>query len=200
MYPILFFLAKFESSSEKLFHKIRTLLSELGGWVSVLILSMAAYFAPAFTVFYAMLFIISVDAILGIVVSMKKGSYMTSYLGRETIWKIILYTLFFAAVFAFESALKADSQIGLYFSFALGGVLELLSIAANAAIIKPNFAFFRLIQKYLKSEIARKLGIDESNVSEVLSTKDYANLKSDREKEMIKQSEKGQIINGKPQP
>lgn len=163
-------------------NKLSIILSEPTGWFTALGLSFVVSLKDAFAIFLGALGIVFIDAFLGVIVSIKKGSYFSSYLARETVWKVILYMSFLLAVHIIEWIVSDDSFIGMKACFVIISLIELISICANGAIIKPNFPFFKLIQKYLSSEIARKLGINESDVEEVLKSKDYKNLKSDREK------------------
>ena len=52
--------------------------------------------------------------------------------------------------------------------FALAGAVELLSIIANALILKPDMKFLRIFEVLVKGEISKKSGIDKDKVNDIL--------------------------------
>lgn len=179
-------------SSTRMIEKLEYVLSRTWGWVSVIALTMLNYFQSVMFIYYAIIALIGIDACLGVLVSIKKGSFALSYLGRESGWKILLYTLIFMAIHVFETTFGSSVNVGLYVTFAVAGVFEILSIVANGAILKPDFPLFKFLSKYIKGEIAQKLGIDPKDVEDILS-KSLIDLRSDREKEAIKDKDNEQI-------
>jgi hypothetical protein len=143
-------------------------------------------------IYYAILAIIFLDAVLGVLVAKKRGDYTQSYLGRETGWKVLFYTIWFASVYLFETTLGTHTVYGLLFSFAIAAVVELISIAANGLILKPNFVFFKAIMIPLKGEVATKLGISESEVEEILASKEVfkEKMKTNKENKTLKKKGK----------
>lgn len=169
----------------KMWDKMIYVLSHVWGWVSLGFISIIAYFQPAYHIYWAIIAIIGIDAVMGVAVSIKKGSYALSYLGKETSWKVVFYTLLFMAIFIFEEALGSDINIGLYLAFSIAGAFELLSILANGTIIKPNFPLFKVLAKYIQGEIARKLGLPVEEIEKAIQG-DLSDLKSERERKYFK--------------
>lgn len=176
----------FINVSYKMLNKLEYLLGRAWGWICVIGFAVFNYFQPALHIYYAILGLIAIDAILGVWVSKKKGSFALSYLGRESSWKILFYTLLFMAIHIFESTFGSHLNIGLIVAFAVAGAFELLSITANGTILKPNLPFLRFLSKYIKGEISHKLGISEEDVENVLLGS-VSDMRSDREKNKIKE-------------
>ena len=164
----------------KIIDKLKYLFTSFSGWMTTLGLFLISYFQPVLYIYWSMICLIACDAVFGIWVSMRKGSYATSYLGKETSWKILFYTVLFIAVTVFEKTFGSEMNIGLLVTFAIAGAFELLSILANASILKPNLPVLRLFSKFLKGEIARKLGISEEDVEDAIKSS-IENMESERE-------------------
>jgi hypothetical protein len=133
-------------------------------------MAVTTYFYEEKHIFHALAFIIVVDAILGILVSLKKGGFILSYLGRETCWKAFFYVSIFTVVSVIEHTLGSQEPFSLYLFFALAGLFELISIVANSLILKPDFLLSKFLIKPLKGEIAKKLGISVECVEDILSS------------------------------
>ncbi len=150
--------------------KFQYLFSHLWGWTSLVLITLFNYFQPALYIYYSIIAIIVIDAVLGVAVSRKKGTFIFSYLGRETSWKILFYTLLFIAIHIFEKAFGSSMNIGLLLAFSVAGIFELISILANGLILKPDFALFKVLIKYLRGEVSRKLNISENDIEKYLTS------------------------------
>lgn len=161
----------------RMWEKFQHIFTHMWGWVSLALITLFNYFQSALYIYYSILAIIIIDAVLGIIVSKKKGTFILPYLGRETSWKILFYTLLFFAIHIFETTFGSEMNIGLLLAFSVAGIFELISILANGLIIKPDFALFKALLKYLKGEVARKLRISENDVEECLLNKQIEDKK-----------------------
>lgn len=152
----------------RLIEKFMYVFSSIYGWMYVLALALLAYISPVLNIYYSILALIGIDAVFGIWVSISRGKFVLSYLGRETGYKFFFYTCIFMAVHIFETVFYKELNIGLLLCFSILGAFELISIFANALIIKPDLPAIKLFSKFLKGEIANKLHITPEEVEESL--------------------------------
>lgn len=132
------------------------------GLILTLIFSLINYVGDDKLAFTSVFFAIVLDMIWGIIASIKRGGFVLSYLGRETIIKLGAYMGVMLMVLNVERSLNQD---WLPFTCMIGGLIcacEFISISANVLIVKPDFPFFRIFTKYLQGEINSKLGFDAS--------------------------------------
>ena len=115
-----------------------------------------------------------IDLCCGIAVSRKQGTYTRSDLMRQTVEKVTVYGLAMLIFLALDKYLIDHTSLSIALSSGLVGVIitlvETISFSASLLIVYPNNAFLRLLLKVLKSEIAAKLHIEESEVSSVLDS------------------------------
>ena len=165
--------------------KMRELLHTLWGWL-LLVGSFVLDFLGGYKVaVLAIIVAVILDAFWGIWAAVKQGKYARSELMRDTISKIaaygsaILITILIEQVESWES-MFVTSTISAFIC-----ATELWSISGNILIVNPHAVFFKLLRPALKGEIARKLGIGEDKVDEVLDEQfkpstDKDNAKTDQ--------------------
>lgn len=150
--------------------KIKMIPSNTLTMLSTVLASAYAYFSGSVGIYYGLIAIVIIDAVMGVLVAVKKGEYALSELLRNTGVKLMLYTLWFMAVHIFEKVTFDNTgMVSVMTSFVVASIVELISIAANGLILKPDFPFFRIMLKPLKGEIAKKLGITPEDVEDALS-------------------------------
>lgn len=153
---------------------LTSVLATLYGKFIVLIVFLGAYFASIAGMVHTMLSLVIIDAIFGIIVSIRTkgiGSIMSNRL-RNTLYKMFFYLLFLVFTFLVEFQITGIDCVTPKLIFALIAGVELWSISANALILNPKFPFLRIFKKYLSKEIGKKLDISPEDVTDLLDGKD----------------------------
>jgi hypothetical protein len=148
--------------------KMPEILTSIWGCSTSLFVFAASFLTGYEFMIGIILFCILSDAFWGIVVSIKRGGFVLSELGRNSVIKIAAYANAVFILIGIEKIIGSDLHITTSVAtMAICGV-ELWSISGNILIIKPNFVFFKLLRPALRGEISRKLGVPEENVDEIL--------------------------------
>ena len=163
---------------ELIYHALKHLVDKisdtLSSWYGIgitILLLVVNYVGEERVVFMSVLFAIFLDMIWGIAVCIKRGGFVLSYLGRETIIKLLAYM---GTLFLFLNIEKSIAVGWLPVTTLIGsliGACEFVSISANILILKPDFPFFRIFTKYLQGEISSKLGFDASEYLKIKKKK-----------------------------
>ncbi len=160
--------------------KIIKVLSSLWGW-------MGSFTAFVFTwlvtwlgdtrevCLYLVLAAIVLDLFWGIASSAKRGVFAMSIGFTKTVIKLAIYVSILTLVVFAEKAIADDWNIIFRLAAAVLIVAESVSISGHILIIKPDTPVIRLLWKVLKSEIAKKLGIDVKNIDEFLNQSNNEN-------------------------
>lgn len=147
--------------------KLLSILSTAWGWAVGLVLLLIDFIAGHEMAVGLVVFVTLMDAVWGIAVSIKRKKFAISELARMTVGKLAVYG---CAMLAF---IGLDRLIGMTLTASVIGavitLVELWSTSASMLILFPNFLFLKLLKKALTGEIADKLGIDPSQVEEVLA-------------------------------
>lgn len=120
------------------------------------------------TAIILVLFAVILDAVWGTTVSIKRGKFALSELGRDTIGKLAVYGTAMFMFIAVDKLLIGNTTLTTSVVAALIILVEFWSACANMLICFPKMPFLKLMQKALKGEIARKLSIAPEHVEEVL--------------------------------
>lgn len=150
--------------------KLAAILSTLQGWFVAVCLLIVDYIGGnAFAVSLAVAATI-MDAVWGIAVSIKRGSFAKSELARLTLGKAAVYG---CIIFVFIGIDKAiNMSITTDIMCVAITLVELFSSAGSMLILFPNFVFLKLFRKALTGEIASKLNIEPEDVEKVLYGED----------------------------
>ena len=148
---------------QSIWAKIGLILSSCWGWISALILSFIAYIAPIQIMLIVLLVIVIVDMLLGLWIN--RHNILSSKL-RNTAIKAAFYMIVLVLAFSIETTLKLLILSPIIFSIC--ALVELISVIANMSIIAPNIMVFSLIRKLLRTEIAKKTGLDQKDVDNAL--------------------------------
>lgn len=112
-----------------------------------------------------------VDAIWGITTSKRAKKFIFSKLIAKSAIKMAAYISIYALVALIEKGF-ADGFI--LSSSVIAAILissELWSILGHIGIAYPDFIVVKLLKKYLKGEMSKKLGIPEEELDELLNKK-----------------------------
>lgn len=114
--------------------------------------------------------VVILDAFWGIAAAIKQKRFACSELMRSTFVKFSAYATAVILAIFMEDVTSMDTTICSAIVSAGICATELWSIAGNILIIEPNIPFFKLLRPALRGEIARKLGVSEDEVDNVLSS------------------------------
>lgn len=140
-----------------LFHKVA---ASFYGWALALLCNVFAFFAPekyAFTVVFVAVFF---DAFFGAWVAINSGRFLLSKLGRLSFLKIISYGAALVLIYMVELMAHDGTFIAVRVAAGWAAACEFWSMSAHILILWPNAAFFKILRKHLRGEIAAKLGHD----------------------------------------
>lgn len=146
--------------------KLYVLLTSFGGWVAALMFAVFNFFLPEIYAFGVVLTAIILDAVFGIMVAVGvKGDFALSKLGRVTTFKISAYFAALIITYMVERLLHQDGGfIGVKVAAGWAAACEFWSLSASVLVVWPDAPFFKIMRKYLKGEIAAKLGEKVSDV------------------------------------
>lgn len=144
--------------------------SIVGAFVSFLGVLMGL-FAGHIIVIHALIFCLLFDFVVAIWVDVKFKQFCLTKVVERLITKIVAYFGSITLVLYIESSINFLD--GTFFN---GGILsglicatELWSILGGMLAINPNIPGLKLLRRLLKSEIARKVGIEESELEKTIN-------------------------------
>lgn len=143
---------------------IKKLFATAHGAALAALSSVAAFFAPEKYSFGLVLTAVLFDAFFGTWVSLRKGNFVKSKLGRVTTFKIISYGASLVMVYMVERLIHDSGFVGVKVAAAWATACEFWSMSGSILIIWPNAPFFRIMRRQLKGEIAAKLGHDIDDI------------------------------------
>lgn len=146
------------------FKGLQALASSAWGWVVFAASSIGAFFTPEKYAFLIVLVAILLDALFGILVSIKNGNFFLSKLGRVTILKITSYGAALVVVFMLEKLAHDVGFIGVKVAAGWAVACEFWSMSASILILWPEAYFFKIMRRQLKGEISNKLGKDLDDI------------------------------------
>jgi len=144
---------------------LRKLTASAYGWGVALLANVGAFFAPEKYSFGLVLIAILLDAFFGTWVSIRAGNFILSKLGRVTTFKIFSYGASLVMIYMVEHLVHDSGFIGVKMAAAWAVACEFWSMSASILIIWPDAAFFRIMRRHLRGEIAAKLG---TNIDDIL--------------------------------
>lgn len=160
---------------EHVWQKCGELLQYPISWLTAIVLFVVDVFAGHYFLVMMVLLVTIMDAGWGIAVSVKRGKFTLSELMRLTIVKIAVYGCALWMFLALDTFVANETGLTLDITSGVIGVLIVLtegwSSAASALILYPNTPFLKMMQKALTGEIARKLGITEDEVTNMMTKK-----------------------------
>lgn len=155
--------------SQTILVKLADIFSSLAGWVVALCVFIINLFIGYETSISAVVICVILDTVWGIAASIKKGSFAVSELGRNgMLAKWCLYASVILGFICIEKIVGIQSQLTVVIISTAICLVEIWSMSGSALIIYPNMPFLRLLRHALRGEIARKLGVEESEVEKEL--------------------------------
>lgn len=150
--------------------KLCNIFSTTAGWFIGVALFIFNLFIGYETSITAIVICVVLDTIWGISVSIKRGKFTTSELGRTgMLTKWLLYASVMLGFICIEKILGIESQLPVSVVSTAICLVEIWSMSGSALILYPQLPFLRLLRKALKGEIAKKLGIAEDEVENELN-------------------------------
>jgi hypothetical protein len=162
----------FKSVMEALPIKVYDLLSNVWGWVITLFVAAGAFLGGRLPLLSYIGIAVLIDLLWGIATAVKAKKFILSQLIAKSAVKIFAYVSIYALVALAEKGIGEDFLVA---SIAVGSVLitaELWSVLGHIAIAYPDWMVVRLLKRYLKGEMSKKLGIPEDELDKILYKKD----------------------------
>lgn len=150
--------------------KVTAVWSNIWGVALNVIGFILAYMLPVKELFVVLGIVVAFDFSLGMLAAIKSKAIISSSKMRGTLVKVALYGIVLGLAYTIEKQFGWD--IATKVLFALAGAVELLSIIANALILKPDMPFLKLFLILVEGEIAKKLNIDKDKVKDILGKKE----------------------------
>lgn len=147
---------------KRMLDKIEIMFSSIWGWIIALCASFVNFLGGEKYAFAAVGVAILIDLIWGIIVALKRGKFLKSYLMRATFPKVAGYGSGLLTILMIERIFQFDWFIATKVACGIAVACEFISFSANILIIFPNFPFFRIFSKFLQGEIGSKLKIQDT--------------------------------------
>lgn len=116
---------------------------------------------------YLVISAILFDLIWGMASSFKRKKFALSIGLTKTALKIAVYFSILTLVALAEKAISNDWHIMYQLTTAVLVVAESISVCGHILIIKPDTPVIKVLWKLLKSEIAKKLGVEVTDVDKI---------------------------------
>ena len=141
-----------------IFSKLFATLQSFIGWSVASFFFVIDYFSRGKNMFNVIIIIVTIDLIWGILASLKQKKFILSSAIFNTIKKLGAYISIIISVFLIEGMLN-ESFVGTKLIAAIVAATEVISILASILIVNPNLPIIKVFAKFLKGEIAKKLGL-----------------------------------------
>ena len=144
-------------------------------------------------IIYLVVIAVVIDLACGIAVAVSRKSFAQSELMRLTVEKVTVYGLALFVFLCVDKVIAAGTSLEMMLTSGVVGVVialtEVWSSLASLLILFPKNPMLKLMQKALTGEIARKLGVEESEVKDILNaSRRKRNPKRDANGRFIKKS------------
>lgn len=154
-------------------HRITQVLSNFWGLVGSAVVFAATWFSgwagdARMTCILLVLAAIFLDLGWGMASSIKRGTFALSIGLVKTGIKMAIYLTIMLLSIMLEKALGDDFNLITRLATAVLVVAESISISAHILIIKPDTPVIKMLWKVLRSEIAKKLGIEVKDIEEFI--------------------------------
>lgn len=165
------------SVTDKIYRILSTLWGWIGSFIAFLLTWVISWLGDTREMcVYLVLAAIVLDLIWGIASSAKRGTFAMSIGFTKTCIKLAVYLSILTIVAIAEKALSDDWNLIFRLTASVLIVAEAVSIFGHILIIKPDTPVIKLLWKVLKSEVAKKLGIEVKDIEEFINqNKDNGN-------------------------
>ncbi len=154
--------------------KLHRIISTLWGWIGSFLAFVLTWLVTWLgdtreMCVYLVLSAIILDLIWGIASSAKRGTFAMSIGFTKTCIKLAVYLSILTIVAIAEKALSDDWNLIFRLASSVLIVAEAVSIFGHILIIKPDTPVIKFLWKVLKSEVAKKLGIEVKDIEEFIN-------------------------------
>ncbi len=152
--------------------KILAALSSVGGWLLSIIIFCSSYFGESRSQMAIIVLVsICIDLGWGIASAVKRKQFVLSQCIVKSAMKIAIYWTIFTMICLSEIGLNDDWFVGSSVACSILVAAELWSVFGHILILNPNTPAIRLLSKYLQGEMSKKLGIEETQLDEIMNNK-----------------------------
>jgi hypothetical protein len=133
--------------------KLQAILSTFSGWVSLLGVFLANFFAGYQSAIEAVVIVVTLDLAWAIASAIKRGTFAYSYLGKESVSKLSVYGSVIVGFVVLDKLVGMALPVTTIVVCLLISLVELWSMAGSMLIVFPNMPFLRLLRPILRGEM-----------------------------------------------
>lgn len=133
--------------------KLQAILSTFSGWVSLLGVFWANFFAGYQSAIEAVVIVVTLDLAWAIASAIKRGTFAYSYLGKESVNKLSVYGSVIVGFVVLDKLVGMALPVTTIVVCLLISLVELWSMAGSMLIVFPNMPFLRLLRPILRGEM-----------------------------------------------
>jgi hypothetical protein len=133
--------------------KLQAILSTFSGWVSLLGVFLANFFAGYQSAIDAVVIVVTLDLAWAIASAIKRGTFAYSYLGKESVSKLSVYGSVIVGFVVLDKLVGMALPVTTIVVCLLISLVELWSMAGSMLIVFPNMPFLRLLRPILRGEM-----------------------------------------------
>jgi hypothetical protein len=132
---------------------LQAILSTFSGWVSLLGVFWANFFAGYQSAIEAVVIVVTLDLAWAIASAIKRGTFAYSYLGKESVNKLSVYGSVIVGFVVLDKLVGMALPVTTIVVCLLISLVELWSMAGSMLIVFPNMPFLRLLRPILRGEM-----------------------------------------------
>lgn len=132
---------------------MQAILSTFSGWVSLLGVFLANFFAGYQSAIEAVVIVVTLDLAWAIASAIKRGTFAYSYLGKESVNKLSVYGSVIVGFVVLDKLVGMALPVTTIVVCLLISLVELWSMAGSMLIVFPNMPFLRLLRPILRGEM-----------------------------------------------
>ena len=132
---------------------MQAILSTFSGWVSLLGVFWANFFAGYQSAIEAVVIVVTLDLAWAIASAIKRGTFAYSYLGKENVSKLSVYGSVIVGFVVLDKLVGMALPVTTIVVCLLISLVELWSMAGSMLIVFPNMPFLRLLRPILRGEM-----------------------------------------------
>ncbi|MBQ2224463.1 MAG: phage holin family protein [Prevotella sp.] len=132
---------------------MQAILSTFSGWVSLLGVFWANFFAGYQSAIEAVVIVVTLDLAWAIASAIKRGTFAYSYLGKESVNKLSVYGSVIVGFVVLDKLVGMALPVTTIVVCLLISLVELWSMAGSMLIVFPNMPFLRLLRPILRGEM-----------------------------------------------
>lgn len=152
--------------------KIFEVLSSVWGVIGACIIFVGSFLGERLPLLAYIAIAVTIDGLWGVSTAKRTGKFIFSSLIAKSAMKIAAYASIYGVVALIEKGFTDGSFM--VTSSVIAAILitsELWSILGHIGIAYPDWLVVKLLKKYLKGEMSKKLGISEEELDDILKSK-----------------------------